>query len=270
MCARLLRLLCAAVALIGLGAGACSTGSSTSAVATTARGSAVGHLTATGPVLVSAAASLTEAFQKGKVSLGAAQPGPRITYAFAGSNALATQILQGSPADVFASADAANMRRLVAARLVDAPVTFARNKLEIAVAPGNPKHIAGLRDLAGPGVGVALEAQGVPAGDYTRQALASAGVLVNPKSLETDVKSAITKVTSGEADAAVVYATDVADVADGKVEGVGIPDAENVVATYPIAVVEATKNTAGAEVFVQSAMAGEIQRALRAAGFLAP
>ena len=132
-----------------------------------------------------------------------------MTFNFAGSNTLVTQIQQGAPADVFASADQKNMDKLVTAGLVETPVIFARNKLEIAVAPGNPKNITSLQDLAKPGVSVVLEATGVPAGDYTRQVETQLGISITPKSLEPDVKTAITQVTSGEVDATVVYVTDV-------------------------------------------------------------
>src|SRR5581483_9851786 len=101
-----------------------------------------------------------------------------VTYSFAGSQALVTQIQQGAPADVFASADQKSMQKLVDAGLVDAPRVFARNKLEIVVAPGNPKHITGLADLAQPGLVVVLEDPSVPAGAYSRQALQKAGVTV--------------------------------------------------------------------------------------------
>ncbi len=158
------------------------------------------------------------------------------------------------------------MQTLVTAGLVETPVTFAKNKLEIAVTPGNPQHITSLADLAKPGVTVVLGAEGVPAGDYTRQVLAAQHITVSPKSLETDVKSALAKVTSGEADATVVYVTDVA-AAHNQVQGVTIPDDDQPDISYPIAVVKATKNHAAAQAFVESAVSGEVQRSLEAAGF---
>ena len=137
------------------------------------------------------------------------------------------------------------------------------------MAAGNPKGIKSLEDLARPGVTVVLEAQGVPAGDYTRQVLAKKNVTVTPKSLETDVKSALAKVTSGEADATVVYVTDV--TAGGpRVQGVTIPDPDQPDISYPIAVLKAAKNQAAAQAFVQSAVSGEVQKSLEAAGFVAP
>jgi len=225
--------------------------------------------TVTGSLNVFAAASLTEAFNAAKPALTASEPGLSITYDFGGSNTLVTQIEQGAPADVFASADQKNMQRLVTAGLVDTPVTFARNKLEIAVAPGNPKHITGLPDLAKPGLTVVLEASGVPAGDYTRQVEARLGISITPKSLAPDVKTAITAVTSGEADATVVYATDVAAAA-AKVAGVAVADALQPAITYPIAVVKASHNAAAAAAFVQSALSGAVHQALLAQGFLSP
>jgi molybdate transport system substrate-binding protein len=246
---------------------ACSSGSSTKSASAAASTTTAASMT--GSLNVYAAASLTGAFNTAKTALTAANPGLNLTYNFAGSNALVSQIQQGAPADVFASADTKNMQKLVTAGLVETPVIFARNKLEIAVAPGNPKNVTGLADLAKPGVTVVLEATGVPAGDYTRQVLASQHITVTPKSLETDVKSALAKVTSGEADATVVYVTDVA-AAGAKVTGVPVADTLQPTITYPIAVVRATKNPAAAQAFVDSAVSGDVQKALEAAGFLPP
>ncbi|GAC1313921.1 MAG: molybdate ABC transporter substrate-binding protein [Acidimicrobiales bacterium] len=223
----------------------------------------------TGPLQVFAAASLTGAFTASETRLRGTNPGLHLTFNFAGSNALVVQIQQGAPADIFAAADTKNMQKLVDAGLVEPATVFARNKLEIAVAPGNPKRISGLGDLGLPGVSVVLEAPGVPAGDYTRQVLAGKGVSVAPRSLETDVKSALAKVVSGEADATVVYATDVF-AAGPTVAGVSIPDTDQPAIGYPIAVVKASKNHAAARAFVDSAVAGEVQHELEAAGFSPP
>jgi molybdate transport system substrate-binding protein len=258
-----------AIATIVLLASACSSSSPKGSTGSQQNTTSTSSPALIGSINVFGAASLTGAFNAGKATITSANPGLSITYNFAGSNTLVTQIEQGAPADVFASADAANMNKLVTAGLVDPPVVFARNKLEIAVAPGNPKHITGLADLAKPGVTLVLEARGVPAGDYTRQVLANLHVTVTPKSLETDVKSAIAKVTSGEADATVVYVTDVTS-AGSSVTGVTVPDADQPAITYPIAVVKATKNLSAAQGFVDSAVSGDIQRALEAAGFLPP
>jgi molybdate transport system substrate-binding protein len=217
------------------------------------------------PVTVFAAASLTEPFQDAQDHL----PGLDITYSFAGSGALVTQIQQGAPADVIATADLATMEALSDAGLVEAPVTFARNQLEILVAPGNPHHIDGLDDLAASDLKVVLADDTVPAGRYAAQALSKAGVAVSPVSKELDVKAAVAKVTSGEADATIVYVTDVA-AAGSKGEGVEIPDDQNVTAEYPIAVVKGTEHHEAAEAFVVSAGEGKVHDALEAHGFLSP
>lgn len=228
-----------AVLAVAVAVGACGGGSATT-------------------IRVFAAASLMKAFTDGRAS-GA-------TFDFAGSNALVTRIEQGAPADVIATADSKNMDKLVAAGLVDRPVVFARNQLEIAVQPGNPKGITGIEDLRRTGIVLVLGAPGVPAGDYARQVL-DAGV--TPRSLESDVKAAIAKVTTHEADATIAYATDV-DAAGATVTGVPLPADRQPVIEYPIAVVKATKRRADAEAFVRSAVSGEVQASLRRAGFLPP
>ena len=265
---RLAALCCIPIAVVGCGS------SSKSTTATAPPNSATTAPSTTAPALsgslnVFAAASLTGAFKKAKTTLTSANPGLHLTLDFGGSNTLVTQIEQGAPADVFASADQKNMRKLVTAGLVETPVTFARNKLEIAVAPGNPKHITSLQDLAKPGLTVVLEATGVPAGDYTRTVEKELGINITPKSLAPDVKTAITSVTSGEADATVVYVTDVA-AAGSKVSGVTIADNLQPSITYPIAVIKASHNQAAAAAFVQSAVSGDVHAALIAAGFLSP
>ncbi len=171
---------------------------------------------------------------------------------------------------MFASADTKNMQRLEDAGLVDTPKTFARNKLEIAVAPGNPKHIESLADLEKPGVTLVLGDASVPAGKYARQAFTKAGLPApKPASNELDVKSVLSKLTLGEADAVVVYVTDVKAAGD-KVEGVTIPDAQNVVAVYPIAVLKASKHAAAAAAFVDEIATGGGQQVLADKGFLPP
>ncbi len=222
---------------------------------------------ATGSLTVFAAASLTEAFQDGQTALQAREPDLSVTYSFAGSGALVAQIQQGAPADVIATADTASMTRLTDAGLVETPQIFARNKLEILVAPGNPLGIASLADLAGDGVKLVLGDETVPVGRYAAQALAAAGVTVAPLSKETDVKAAVAKVTLGEADVTIVYATDVA-AAGARGQGVAIPDSQNVIAEYPIAVVKGTGNLSGAIAFVDAIVGGTGQDALRGRGFL--
>jgi molybdate transport system substrate-binding protein len=221
-----------------------------------------------GTVSVFAAASLTAAFNALGTDLQGADPGVTMKFNFAGTPTLVTQIEQGAPADVFASADTANMDRLKADGFTaGTPQVFARNKLEIVVAPGNPKGITGLADLAKPGVIYITEAPSVPAGKYALQALKTAGVTVTPKSLETDVKSVVSKIELGEADAGIVYTTDVT-AAGSKVTGVPIPDADNVIATYPIAAVKATTNAAAANAFIAYVLSAAGQAKLQSFGFL--
>ena len=270
-----LRRLAAAAALAAVLV-ACSSSSKSSAPSTTAAAAPTAAAPTsttdapmTGTLNVSAAASLTGAFNAAKPQLASGNPGLSLTYNFAGSNALVTQIEQGAPADVFASADQANMNKLVTANLVGTPIIFARNKLEIAVAPGNPKNITSLQDLGKSGVTVVLGEPGLPAGDYTRQVEQQLGITVIPKSLCPDVKTCITQVTTGEADATVVYVTDV-KAAGSKVTGVMIPDNLQPTISYPIAVVKSSHNQASAQAFVQSAVSGTVQQALLAAGFIAP
>lgn len=213
-----------------------------------------------------AAASLTEAFAAARTRVPQVQP----IYNFAGSQQLVTQLTRGAPADVVATADEQSMQRLVDARLVDPPTTLARTTLVIAVAPGNPKRIAGLADLARPDLAVVLADPSVPAGRYTADVLATAGVKVVPRSLELDVKAAMSKVTSRAADAAIVYATDVRAGAT-RAEAVPFPEAAAPTATvsHHIAVVSATRQRAAAETFVASATGGAVRDALLAAGFTA-
>src|SRR5690348_11845506 len=221
-----------------------------------------------GTVNVFAAASLTDAFNAVGTSFQAAHSGVALKFNFAGTPTLVTQIEQGAPADVFASADTTNMDKLKGDGFTTGnPQVFARNKLEIVVAPGNPKGIATLADLAKSGVTYITEAPTVPAGKYALQALKTAGVTVTPKSLETDVKSVVSKIELGEADAGIVYSTDVT-AAGSKVAGVPIPDADNVIAQYPIAAVKATTNEAAANAFIAYVLSAAGQARLQSFGFL--
>jgi molybdate transport system substrate-binding protein len=262
---RVIALVALSAALVASGCGSSSkTGSSTTTSGPTGTTALSGHLN------VYAAASLTEAFNDLKSSLATSNPGLSLTMNYAGSQALVSQIEQGAPADVFASADEKNMDKLVAKGLVETPQTFAHNKLEIAVQPGNPKHITGLADLEKPGVTLVLADPSVPAGNYARQAFQKAGLPApKPVSNELDVKSAVAKVASGDADATIVYVTDV-KAAGSKVAGVTIPDNQNVIATYPIAALKASKNLPAAEAYVTEVVSGSGQQALQARGFLPP
>ena len=218
-------------------------------------------------IKVFAAASLTAAFNKIGQDYTAANPNTKVTFNFAGSQALATQIQQSAPADVFASADTTNMGKV--ASLVGTPQNFASNLLRIVVAKGNPKAIKGLSDLSNPDLKVVLAAPEVPAGKYAQQALAAQHVTVEPVSLEDNVKAVVTKVSLGEADAGIVYVTDVTAGGD-KVEGVDIPNDQNVPATYPIATVKASTHQSQAQAFVDMVRSDQGQQVLSSFGFLPP
>lgn len=218
-------------------------------------------------ITVFAAASLTEAFTEMGESFSAAHSDVTVTFNFAGSNDLVTQMQQGARADVFASADTSNMEK--AGDLVNAATVFAANKLTIAVAPGNPKGITGLSDLGREDLKVVLAAPEVPAGKYAAEIFDRAGVEVSPVSLEVSVKGVVTKVALGEADAGIVYVTDVTAAGDD-IDAVEIPEADNVVATYPIATVAASELSAAAQAFVDFVLSDEGQQLLARYGFLAP
>jgi molybdate transport system substrate-binding protein len=224
----------------------------------------------TGSVTVFAAASLTESFTQIGKDFEAANPGSKVTFNFAGSSALATQINQGAPADVFASAAPANMKTVTDAGNGDGtPTTFVKNQLVIAVPKGNPKGITGLSDLTKPGVKVALCAAQVPCGAAANTALSAAGVKLTPVTLEQDVKSALSKVKLGEVDAALVYRTDAkADASD--VDGVEFPESAQAINEYPIVVLKNAPNKTAAQAFVAYVLSDKGKAVLTRAGFQAP
>lgn len=220
-----------------------------------------------GTLNVFAAASLTTAFDAEGEAFERANGGETVKFNYAGTPTLVTQIEQGAQADVFASADTTNMDRLKGDGFTTGtPANFAHNVLEIVVAPGNPKQIQSLADLAKPGVIYISEAPTVPAGKYSAQALQKAGVAVIPRSLESDVKSVVSKIELGEADVGIVYTTDV-KAAGGKVQGVPIPDQYNVVATYPMVVVKDTKQATAAAAFIAFVLSAQGQSILSSYGF---
>ena len=223
-----------------------------------------------GDITVFAAASLTESFKEVGDAFMKANPGVRVAFTFDASSALVTQITQGAPADVFASADTANMDKLTTATLNgSAPVTFATNLLQIITGPGNPKVITGLADLAKPGLKVVLCDPSVPCGKYAKQSLDTAKVTLTPVSLEQNVKGVVTKVTAGEADAGIVYSTDV-KAAGAKAAGVDIPKDQNVVATYPIAATKASKAADVDKAFIAFLTSSDGQAILAKYGFGKP
>jgi len=246
----------------------------TTAAATTAAPATTAATTTTpavsGDITVFAAASLTDSFNAVGEAFTAANPDAKATFSYDASSALVQQITQGAPADVFASADTANMDKLTAASLNGTePVIFATNLLQIIVAPGNPKGITGVADLANPALKVVVCAPEVPCGAYAKQIFDKAGVTVTPVSLEQNVKGVVTKVTAGEADAGIVYQTDVT-AAGTKAAGVDIPTDINVVAKYPIASVKTSTNQDVDQAFIDFLLGDEGQAIMAKYGFGSP
>ena len=249
--------------VLGLGAGCGKdkpkeSASTSSTTATTA--AAAGNLT------VLAAASLTEAFKELGTAFEGKHPGSKVTFSFDASSALASQANNGAPADVFASADQTNMKKVTDTGNATGPKVFAHNKLAIIVAKGNPKKIKSLADFSK--VSFVLCAAEVPCGKYGLEALAKAGVTAKPKSLETNVKGVVTKVTSGEADAGIGYVTD-AKAAAAQADSVDIPDAQNVVAEYPMAVLKQSKDSNLAYAWLDFILSADSQAVLAKYGFTA-
>ena len=210
------------------------------------------------------ASSLNEAFTEIGAAFEKEHPGVKVVFDFAGSQDLVAQIGQGAPADVIATADTSTMDEL--AGQTSTPRVFATNALAIAVAPGDPLGVTDLASLADPGLKVVLAAPEVPAGKYAQEVLARAGVTVKPVSLETSAKGVVTKVALGEADAGIVYASDVT-AAGGDITGVSIPADQNVTATYPIARLTEAGSTFVADQFIKYVLSDAAQRTLRDFGF---
>jgi molybdate transport system substrate-binding protein len=224
----------------------------------------------TGTLTVFAAASLTDVFTDLGTQLEKDHPGLHVQFNFAGSDALATQITQGAPADVFASANEKQMKVVTDAGLQAAdPTTFAENVLEIAVSKGNPGHVTGLEDFGNADLTLAVCAPSVPCGAAAQQVFTAAGIDAKPDTQETDVKAALNKVQLGEVDAALVYATDVKAAGDG-VEGIPFPEAEQAVNEYPICTLKAAPNPDAAQAFVDLVTSDAGQKALEDAGFRKP
>jgi molybdate transport system substrate-binding protein len=226
-----------------------------------------------------AAASLTDPFTTIGKQYEAANPGVKVTFNFAGSNTLVTQIGQGAPADAFASADTQNMDKLTSQSLVDSPTTFTKNTVTVIIPAANPGKIENLEDLANDGVKIAAGAEDVPIGTYTQEILANmatssgygssyqAAVKGNIVSQETSVSGIVQKVELGEVDAGYVYVSDALAAGD-KVKSIAIPETYNVVADYPIAVVKESKNQAGANSFIKYVLSADGQKTLSKYGFL--
>ncbi|MCA1692262.1 MAG: molybdate ABC transporter substrate-binding protein [Acidimicrobiales bacterium] len=220
----------------------------------------------TGTVTVLAAASLTETFEELGRRFQAVHPGVDLTFSFGPSSTLVRQVQEGAPADVVAVADEGLLQPVADAGLSSSPAIFARNRLALVVAAGNPEGVDSLAALARPGLAVVLCAPEVPCGRLAAEALRRAGIHVEPRSLEPDVKAVVAKVALGEADAGIVYVTDVS-AGGSKVEGVAIPPAENAVATYPIATLRRAPNPAAAAAFVDFVRSDEGRALLTSAGF---
>ncbi len=220
--------------------------------------------------MVFAAASLNKAFTQIGTRFKADNPGTDVKFNFAGSSDLATQLTQGATADVFASADTAQMDKVAKAGLLAAdPVAFATNTLVIVTAPGNPKHVASFGDLAAPGLDVVVCQRPVPCGAATARVEDATGTHLHPVSEELSVTDALNKVTSGQADAALVYLTD-AQNAGAKVTTVKFPEAAGAVNVYPIATLKKAPQAALAQKFLALVTGDAGQQILREAGFVKP
>jgi molybdate transport system substrate-binding protein len=219
---------------------------------------------------VYAASSLTETFTKLGKKFEASHEGVKVTFGFGGSSDLVAQIQQGAPADVFASADTANMDKAMSDDAVEGdPVDFASNTLEIAVPPDNPAGVASLKDLAKAGTKTVVCAPEVPCGAAAQKVEQAAGVTITPVSEEQTVKDVLTKVSSGQADAGLVYVTDVKAAGD-TVQGITFPESSSAVNTYPIAALADSKHADLAKEFLDLVTGTEGEYVLAVAGFAKP
>lgn len=252
------------------GSGQSGSGQSGSERASTATGSSSSD-TLSGDLTIYAAASLTASFNDLAAEFEKAHPAVTVKpIDYDGSSTLATQLIQGAPADVFASADQANMDKVATPGLIDGTSTvFASNTLEIVVQPGNPKKITGLADLAKSDLQVVLCAPQVPCGTASHKLLDADSVTVKPVSEEQNVTAVLTKVESGNADAGLVYVTDVR-AAGSAVSGVTIPDADKAVNLYPIATLKAAPNARAAAAFLKFVLSKDGQKVLASYGFAKP
>jgi molybdate transport system substrate-binding protein len=223
-----------------------------------------------GTVTVFAAASLKESFTTLGKEFEKAHPGTKVTFSFGGSDTLAAQITGGAPADVFAAASPKTMAIVTDKKdNATAPATFVRNQLEIATLPGNPDKVASLKDLTRSSLKVVLCDKTVPCGAAAQKALDAGKLKLTPVSYEEDVKSALNKVVLKEADAAVVYRTDV-KAAGEKVEGVEFPESADAINDYPITLLKNAPNAETAKAFIALVQSPEGQQVLTRAGFLKP
>jgi molybdate transport system substrate-binding protein len=220
-----------------------------------------------GRLTVFASAVLTDAFTKLGDDFTAAHPGVQVVFNFSGAGELVAQMKQGASADVLATADSSFMEE--AGDLVSTPRAFTANTLAIAVPPGNPEHITGLTDLSRSDLKVVLGSEETSIGRYSAAVLRRAGVIVAPVSLEVTVKGVVTKVSLGEADAGIVFVTDVL-AADSDIDAVAIPASQNLTADYPVATVVASESPETAQAFIDLVLSPKGQKTLQSFGFLAP
>jgi molybdate transport system substrate-binding protein len=239
-----------------------------------AEGRTGGSSSSGGRLTVLAAASLTQVFTAIGRDFERGHPGSTVRFSFGPSDGLAEQIIEGAPGDVYASASPVEMDRVqTQGPGVDHRGDFARNSLTVITPADDPAGIVSLRDLTRPGVELVLAAEGVPAGDYAREVLRNAGILAaataNVVSNESDVKGVVQKVLLGEADAGIVYRTDVTPDVASRVRQIDIPPSLNVMADYPIAVVDGSPHPDLAAAFVRYVL-GPGQEVLRRYGFGPP
>jgi molybdate transport system substrate-binding protein len=255
----------ASAAVAALVLAACS-----SSTTTAPSGSSPTSEKVSGTVVVFAATSLTDAFDKIGAGFEKAHPGVTVKFNYNGSSSLATSINQGAPADAFASAAPANMKTVTdAGDAVGTPQVFTRNTGEIMVEKGNPKKITSVKDLANPAIKVAVCAPEVPCGAVATAIFKNAGVTVKPVSEETNVGGVVTKVTLGEVDAGIVYVTDV-KANETKAAGVSIPASQNDITDYPIVQVKGAPNATAAKAFISYVLGPDGQKVLTSFGFLPP
>lgn len=257
-----------AAALLALSA--CSSSDDSSSVKSDSSASASASDKLSGTVTVFAAASLKESFTTLGKEFEKQHPGTKVTFSFGGSDSLAASITGGAPADVFAAASPKTMKIVTdAGDGSGTPATFVRNQLEIATLPGNPDKISSLKDLTRSSLKVVLCDKEVPCGAAAQKALDASGLKLTPVSYEQDVKSALTKVELKEADAAVVYRTDVKAAGD-KVEGVEFPESADAVNDYPITLLKDAPNADASKAFIALVQSAQGQKVLTGAGFLKP
>ncbi|RWZ58255.1 molybdate ABC transporter substrate-binding protein [Labedella populi] len=220
----------------------------------------------TGQVTVFAAASLTDVFGEFETRFEELNPQVDVVLSFSGSSSLSEQILQGAPADVFASADLATMAAVEDEGAASGPIAFASNTLQIVVPAGNPGDVSGLDDFARADLSIAVCEEAVPCGAATAAVFEAEGVESAPDTLEQDVKSVLTKVRLGEADAGLVYRTDVIAAGDS-VEGITFEGAGEAINVYPVAVLTEAPNPAAAAAFADFVLSDDARAVLDRAGF---